>query len=111
VGVKHRKDDGTNKNDNQAGKSKIFDQTKGFGPFCSAGRLHNVSVAAMNGRSIVVSKMNQSLGLINKSKYMVADATDCHHIFFHILDRPIPTIFGGNQHGTKVFVVGAELNA
>ncbi len=55
MGVEQGKDDGTDKNDNETGKSKIFYQTKGFCPFCNAGRFHHVSVAAMSGRSAVES--------------------------------------------------------
>jgi hypothetical protein len=112
VGVKHGKDDGTNKNDNKAGKSEIFYQTKGFGPFCKAGRFHNVSIAAMKGRSISYLQQTNHLGLINKSECIVGYRTDCHYINHHIPDTPYLKYFvGGNQQAIKVFVMSAELNA
>ena len=46
VGVEYGKDDGADENDDQAGKGKIFDQTKRFGSLCDGGRFHGLLVAA-----------------------------------------------------------------
>jgi hypothetical protein len=46
MGVEHGKNDRANENNDKAGKRKIFNQTKGFGPFCTVRRLHGITMAA-----------------------------------------------------------------
>jgi hypothetical protein len=50
MGVEHGKDDGTNKDDNETAKRKIFDQAKGFGALFGTKRFHRIAGAAVKSR-------------------------------------------------------------
>jgi hypothetical protein len=62
VGVEHRKDDGAQKNDDQAGKGEIFDQTKRLDAFRDARGFHRAFTAAIKAGSAADGAMDVFLG-------------------------------------------------